>query len=117
MIAHVVLFRPRHGLDGDALEGVFAAIERAHREIEVVRRFLVGKRTLRGASYAAAMEEFPFAALIEFEDLPALQAYLAHPAHQDLGRRFWETSDAALAYDFEFFDASEARAALSQILP
>ena len=113
MIAHIVFFRPRADLTSGDVEGLIAAIERAHREIRSVRGFRVGKRTRRSASYAAGIEEFPYAALVELDDLRALEEYLAHPAHEDLGRRFWETSEAAAAYDFELFDASDARAALA----
>jgi hypothetical protein len=112
MIAHIVLFRPRRDLPVEDFEGVFAAIERAHREISAVRRFVVGTRTRRDASYASGMEDFPYAALIEFDDLQGLQEYLTHPAHRDLGRRFWETGEAVLAYDFDLVDASDVRTAV-----
>jgi hypothetical protein len=113
VIAHIVLFRPRADVTSSDVEGLIAAIERAHRESRSVRRFRVGKRTLRSAPYAAGIEEFPYAALVEFDDLRGLEAYLAHPAHADLGRRFWATSEAATAYDFELFDASDVREALA----
>jgi hypothetical protein len=113
MIVHVVLFRPKADLDEAARASLVAAIERAHREVPVIRRFLVGARTLRTVSYAAMMPEYPFIAIIEVDDAPALEAYLAHPAHAELGRLFWDTSDSALAYDFEMVDASRASAYLS----
>ena len=112
MIVHVVLFRPKADLAGADRASLVAAIEKAHREIPVIRRFLVGTRTLRGASYAAAMPEYPFLVLIEVEDARMLERYLAHPAHAELGRLFWQTSDSALAYDFEMRDASESSAFL-----
>lgn len=108
MIVHVVLFRPKADLAAADRASLVGAIERAHREIAVVRRFLIGTRTLRAVSYAAQMPEYPFIALVEVDDEPALQHYLAHPAHAELGRLFWVTSDAALAYDFEMVDASAA---------
>lgn len=107
MLAHIVLFRPKAGLAAADRQTLVAAIERAHREISSVRRFRVGKRVLREAGYAAATPEFPFVALIELEDERALREYLAHPAHAELARLFWTTSDAALAYDFELKDAGE----------
>jgi len=106
MIVHVVLFRPKAGLAAADRASLVAAIERAHRDIPAIRRFLVGARTSRGASYAAAMPDYPFIALVELEDESALQQYLSHPAHTDLARWFWQTSDSALAYDFEVRDAS-----------
>ena len=108
MIVHVVLFRPKADLAEADRASLVAAIERAHGEIAVLRRFRVGTRTLRAASYAALMPDYPFIALIEVDDERALQEYLAHPAHAQLGRLFWETSDSALAYDFRMVDASDA---------
>jgi hypothetical protein len=101
MIVHVVLFRPRADLAAPSRNALAAAVDRARREIPSIRRFAVGERTLRDARYAREMEEFPFVALIEFDDLAALQAYLQHPAHAELGRLFWMTSEKALAYDFD----------------
>lgn len=106
MIVHVVLFRPRADLAAADRLSLVAAIERAHREIPVIRRFLVGTRTLREAGYAPAMPEYPFIALIEVDDERALQEYLAHAAHAELARWFWQTGDSSLAYDFDVSDAS-----------
>jgi hypothetical protein len=117
MIVHVVLFRPKAGLDAADRGSLLAAIERAHRQIPVIRRFLVGKRTLRGAGYAAATPEYPFIALIEVDDEAGLQQYLAHPAHTDLARWFWQTSDSALAYDFEVVNASTLAASAELLNP
>jgi hypothetical protein len=113
LVAHIVLFRPKAGLAAEDRESLVAAIERAHREIAVIRRFLVGKRTQRGAGYAAAMPEYPFIAVIELEDEMALQQYLSHPAHEGLARLFWQTSDSALAYDFALVEPSSARTLLA----
>ncbi len=113
MLAHIVLFRPKAGLAAADRESLVAAIERAHREIPAVRRFRVGKRTLRGMGYAAAMPDYPFVALIEVDDEPALQQYLSHQAHEALARLFWQTSDSALAYDFEIGEASSAATLLA----
>jgi hypothetical protein len=48
--------------------------------------------------------DFEFAGLLEFEDEAGLQAYLAHPAHEELGTLFYTFSKAALAYDYELRD-------------
>ncbi len=102
MIAHVVLFRPCP----DVTDAERAAFERAladaRRVIPSVRRLEVGRRVRFGAGYEQAMtEDFPFAAIAEFDDLDGLQAYLAHPAHAELGRLFRETGEATLVYDYE----------------
>ena len=79
-----------------------AALESAAREIPTVRRFRIGDRLTHGAAYEPMMREnFPFAAIIEFDDLGGLQAYLHHPRHEALGRLFYRLQDAALAYDYE----------------
>jgi hypothetical protein len=39
--------------------------------------------------------------VIDFDDLAGLQAYLRHPAHEELGARFNQSLSSALIYDFE----------------
>lgn len=106
MIAHVVLFKPRADVT-DADRRSFAdALERALLEIPGIRRFHLGRRVLREASYAQAMpQDFAYAAIIEFDDVAAVQTYLQHPAHDALGSWFWKVSEAALVYDYEMTDA------------
>src|ERR671923_2015160 len=98
MIAHVVLFRPRVDLSAADRQRFADAVLRARREIVGIRRFEIGRRVMREVSYAQAMpEDFSFAAIVEFDDLAALTAYLQHPAHDELGALFWSTGDAVLA--------------------
>jgi len=101
MIAHVVLFRPRAGL-GDADEdGFLAAIASARRQIPSIRRFFVGRRARLGHQYEQLMsEDFPWAAIVEFDDAEGLAAYLAHPAHEELGRLLWATSEKVFVFDY-----------------
>jgi len=81
---------------------MFEALESAARGIATVRRFHVGPRVTHGAAYEPLMtQDFPFAALVEFDDLAGLQSYLGHPQHERLGRLFYELQDGALAYDYE----------------
>ena len=49
-------------------------------------------------------EDYTHAAILEFEDLAGLRAYLEHPAHTDLGSRFFECFEQALMYDFDVQD-------------
>ncbi len=110
MVAHVVLLAPRPDLTAGQRDAVIAALERAAREIPSVRRVRVGKRILHGASYERRMPvDFPFAAIFEFDDVAGLQAYLAHPAHEDLGARFYDSLSAALACDYEMDGVAGAR--------
>jgi hypothetical protein len=114
MVVHVVLFRPRADAGEDERRAFVDAIVRARREIPGIRRFSLGRRIMREVSYAQAMpEDFTFAAVIEFDDADALRAYLRHPAHDELGARFWSTSEAALAYDYEVGDATDAHRLMS----
>jgi hypothetical protein len=51
--------------------------------------------------------------MIEFDDRAGLSTYLLHPMHAGLGQAFGSTVDAALVYDFETADASEAESFLT----
>lgn len=112
MLLHLVLFRPKADLAAADRASLVGAIERAHREIPVIRRFSVGRRVFREASYAAGLPDYPFIAIVELDDERALQEYLRHAAHGELARWFWQTSDSALAYDFVVREAGEASAYL-----
>lgn len=108
MIAHVVLFRPRRGLSRDERLGFTTALDTARQQISSIRRFRVGRRIVHGREYEQAMtQDFPYAAVIEFDDLSGLKAYLAHPAHQELGRLFGTSLEAGLVYDYEMSDTVE----------
>jgi hypothetical protein len=105
MIVHAVLFRPKADVTGSARQAMFDALTVAATEIPSVRRFHVGKRVTHGASYERMMTgEFPFAALVEFDDLPGLQAYLQHPKHEKLGELFYALLEGGLVYDYEVFE-------------
>jgi hypothetical protein len=102
VLQHIVLFRPKLGISESDRAAMFAALNAAASEIPTVRRFQVGARVTHGAAYEKLMlHDFPFAAIIEFNDLAGLQAYLRHPAHERLGQLFYELQEAALAYDYE----------------
>jgi len=81
---------------------MFDALSAAATNIPSVRRFHVGSRIRHGRPYEHLMEEsYPFAAVIEFDDLAGLQAYLDHPRHEKLGALFYQLLDAGLVYDYE----------------
>ena len=80
---------------------MFDALREAAKEIRTVRRFHVGPRVTHGAAYERLMShDYPYAALVEFDDLAGLQTYLQHPAHERLGGLFYSLQVAALAYDY-----------------
>jgi hypothetical protein len=106
VIAHVVLFTPRVDLTarerGDLVRAFSAALE----NIPSLRRSRVGRRVTHGRPYEQLMREhYEYAAVLEFDDLEGLEAYLEHPAHQELGELFLSAFSAALIYDFELHDA------------
>lgn len=102
MIAHVVLFRPRPDLDASEGQLLIEAFDRALRSIPTIRRVRVGRRTRIGAQYEQLSQpDLTYAAVIEFDDVAALQAYLEHPAHAEVGRRFFSSAEQTLVFDFE----------------
>ncbi|HVZ22881.1 MAG TPA: Dabb family protein [Vicinamibacterales bacterium] len=102
MISHVVLFKPRADLSLADREALVAAFERATREIQEVRGFRVGRRVTHGAGYEQRAPDIAdVLVVIDFDNLDALQAYLRHPAHVDLGVRFAQTFSSGMVYDFE----------------
>jgi hypothetical protein len=89
------------------------ALARAIDEISAIRRIRIGRRRTHGRPYEQLMREnYTHAAILEFEDLAALHAYLEHPAHADLATRFFECFEQALMYDFDVRDGREGLAAL-----
>ena len=109
MTFHVVLYRPKPGLDSGARQRFISALAAARRDIGAVRRFWVGRRIADGPTYQVGeMPDFPYAAVVEFDDRAGLIKYLAHPAHIALGREFGASVEAALVYDYDAVDASAA---------
>jgi len=102
MTSHIVLMKPRPDLTAAGRQAFAAAFERAVREIPSVRHVRVGRRIVHGAGYEALMPDAAdFVAIVDFDDLEGLQAYLRHPAHEPLGVLFGESLSSAWVYDFE----------------
>ena len=102
MVAHVVLFKPKPGLDAGVRQRLAAAFEGALREIPSIRRAHVGRRIRHGRPYEQLMTvDYEYAAILEFDTLEDLKAYLAHGAHDALGALFFEAFEVALMYDYE----------------
>jgi hypothetical protein len=101
MIVHVVLFRPRAHLPAADRARLGVVFAEALREIPSIRRASVGTRVLHGRGYEALMRtNYSHAAILEFDDMAGLRAYLEHPAHDALGTLFFEMFEEALMYDF-----------------
>jgi len=112
MIAHIVLFRPRAELSESGRAKLAAAFETAIEAIPSIRGTRIGTRVLHGRPYEALMRSnYPFAAVLEFDDLAGLKAYLEHPAHERLGSSFFEAFEEALMYDFDMQEGAAGLAA------
>jgi len=104
-----VLFRPKSGLPEERRLAMMDALTAAAKEIPAVRRFHIGTRIKHGPQYEQLMrEDYPYAAVIEVDDLAGLQAYLMHPKHEALGGLFYEMLEAGLVYDYEMKDLAGA---------
>ena len=113
MVAHVVLFRPKPGLDANGRQRLAGAFERALRDIPSIRRAHVGRRILHGRPYEQLMTvDYEYAAILEFDTAADLTAYLTHSAHDSLGALFFETFDVALMYDYEMQEGIDGVASL-----
>lgn len=110
MVTHLVLMKPRPDLSAPEREAFVAAFERALREIPSIRGVRVGRRVVHGAGYEPSAPNAEYVAAIDFDDLAALQAYLRHPAHEELGARFGTSLSWALVADFEMGGIEALRA-------
>jgi hypothetical protein len=110
VILHLVLFTPRASVDAGAQHRFAEALERALTTIPSVASYRIGRRIRFGAPYEAISANFEYCGVIEFADRHGLAAYLAHPAHAELGQLFYETSGEAFAGDFEAVASAPAAA-------
>ena len=109
MLVHLVLFRPRPDLDAAARQNLANALTAALTQIPSVRRVRVGRRVMHGRGYEQAMRaNYSHIAMLEFDDLGALQAYLQHPAHEQLATQFFAAFEEALMYDYDVGDGETA---------
>jgi hypothetical protein len=110
VIAHIVLFRPRATLAPQERAAFFTALEHAFSNIAAIKRARVGQRRTLDRFYDQQNAiDFPYAAIVEFENESDLREYLDHPAHRSLGEQFYLTSEASLVFDFELVDGGQAR--------
>jgi hypothetical protein len=102
MISHIVLFRPKASLSDADRRALIGSLQHAVGSIPAIRRATIGRRLLLNRpGYETQMaEHFEYSAILEFASAAELRAYLDHPAHDELGRRLFESAEAVLAYDF-----------------
>jgi hypothetical protein len=102
IVSHIVLMKPRPDLSAADRRALVDAFDRAIREIPAVRDVRVGRRVMHGAGYEQVVPDTAdYLIVIDFDDLDGLQAYLRHPAHEQLGARFGQSLSSALVYDCE----------------
>jgi Stress responsive A/B Barrel Domain len=94
--------KPKPNLSESDRAAFAAAFERAAHAIPSVRDVRFGRRVTHGAGYEHGMPDTAdYLAVIAFDDLAGLQAYLGHPAHDEVGVKFGEALSSALVYDFD----------------
>jgi hypothetical protein len=105
VITHVVLFRPRADVSKQDRALLADALRTAIRQIPSIRRVRFGTRVTHGRGYEQLMRvNYEYAALLDFDDLAGLKAYLEHPAHETLAARFFGVMDEGLMYDFDVLE-------------
>lgn len=110
MIAHIVLFRLRPEVSLEERHALIDAWATALKNIPVIRRARVGQRVRVGRSYESLTRlDFPFAAVLEFDDLDGLRTYLDHPAHEAMATRLFALIADTLIYDFEISADAEGK--------
>ena len=86
------------------------AWEAALKDIPVIRRARVGRRVLIGRPYESLTRlDFPYAAVLEFDDVDALRRYLEHPAHEAMATRLFAAIADTLICDFEMSADTEGK--------
>jgi hypothetical protein len=104
----MVLLRPRPDLSMEDRRALIAALATALEEIPSIRRASVGRRVRIDRPYEQLTRiDLPYAAILEFDDVGGLRAYLDHPAHEDIANRFFAALAETLIYDFEMEAGAE----------
>jgi len=106
VIAHIVLFTPKAGLEPEDVRSFARLISDACRNIPTLVRSMVGRSVDVDAGYQRNFGDttYKFAAILEFADQAGLVAYLNHPIHEELGRAFWEVCASTAILEVEFVD-------------
>ena len=105
-----MLFRLRPDVSSEDRRALLDAWATALNDIPVIRRARVGRRVRIGRSYESLTRlDFPYAAVIEFDNVEALRAYLDHPAHEAVATRLFDAIADTLIYDFEITAEPEGK--------
>ena len=58
--------------------------------------------------------DFTHVAILEFDNLAGLEAYLEHQVHEQLGSRFFAAFEEALMYDYDVAEDEEGIRAIAE---
>ncbi|HEY6357517.1 MAG TPA: Dabb family protein [Vicinamibacterales bacterium] len=100
MISHIVLFRPRADVAPGDRRAFVVALEDVCRRVPTIRRATIGRSLPEDHG-----RDFPYTAVIEFDDEAGLRAYLSHPLHGPLANLFRQTCAATVIVNAETTDA------------
>ena len=94
MIAHVVLFKPKHDLTSEQRQAVIDNLKAAASAIPTVRGLRVGRRIRHGhPGYEQLMrEDFEYIVIIEFDDVAGLTCV----SRASEARRDWQPLHAGV---------------------
>jgi hypothetical protein len=96
------LIPDRADINESTRQAMFDALRVASMGIKSVKRFHIGRQvTHGGASEKLMVEDYPYAAVIEFEDLDGLQGVSQPPKTRKAGEPFYALSEAGLVHDYE----------------
>jgi hypothetical protein len=109
MIAHIVLFEPKPGLDSSKKLAFAQSVLDLCRAVPSVKRISLGKRVDVDPGYARSLGDttYRYAAILEFEHTDGLVSYLRDPKHDALGRLFWEYCERAIVSEVDWVDLND----------
>ena len=106
MIAHIVLFTPKSGLDEATIRSFAQEIVDTCKSVESVGKASVGRSVSIDAGYGRNFGDktYEYSAVLEFQDRARLVTYLQDPLHAELGRLFWESCERTVICETESVD-------------
>ena len=109
MVTHIILFRPKAELSDDQKLDLLEGLQATVRAIPSIRQARIGPRVTHGRpGYEQKMRaDLPFAAVLEFDDMEGLQAFLDHSSHVHQAARFMGALEEAFIYDYVLDEMKE----------
>jgi hypothetical protein len=107
MILRVVLFHLRSEVSDYDSRLLLTSITSAVKSVPGLLSFNVGRRLESDGAYTlgdagnAQASPYDYAAVFQFENAKALQAYLKHPAQAEIRARFTAVVSTAVTCDYE----------------